>query len=107
MKNACSDSAAIERRLVETALTEADNSGFRRSLEELVAAKVPGRGRCLRSLLDGTPRLVFTKHYNMGGSHYAYTEGQSDAQRERHFSRFGSLPAGDGWCLREVHRVAR
>ena len=31
------------------------------------------------------PRVVFTKHYDMGGSHYAYTEGQSDAQAERHF----------------------
>jgi len=30
-------------------------------------------------------RVVFTKHYNLGGSHYAYTEGQSDAQAERHF----------------------
>ncbi len=30
-------------------------------------------------------RVVFTKHYDLGGSHYAYTEGQSDAQNERHF----------------------
>ncbi|MBL7223689.1 MAG: hypothetical protein ISS72_07540, partial [Candidatus Brocadiae bacterium] len=30
-------------------------------------------------------RIVFTKHYDLGGSHYAYTEGQSDAQAERHF----------------------
>ena len=30
-------------------------------------------------------RVVFTKHYDLGGSHYAYTEGQSDAQAERHF----------------------
>jgi hypothetical protein len=39
----------------------------------------------LRLLLEKAPRMVFTKHYNMGGSHYAYTEGQSDAQAERHF----------------------
>jgi len=39
----------------------------------------------LHSLLQKAPRIVFTKHYNMGGSHYAYTEGQSDAQAERHF----------------------
>ncbi len=31
------------------------------------------------------PKLVFTKHYNLGGSHYAYTEGVSDAQAERTF----------------------
>lgn len=39
----------------------------------------------LRPLAEHSPRIVFTKHYNLGGSHYAYTEGQSDAQNERHF----------------------
>ena len=34
---------------------------------------------------DQLRRVVFAKHYNLGGSHYAYTEGQSDAQHERHF----------------------
>ena len=29
--------------------------------------------------------IVFAQHFNMGASHYAYTEGLSDAQRERHF----------------------
>ncbi|MCK5863341.1 MAG: hypothetical protein KAH38_12705, partial [Candidatus Hydrogenedentes bacterium] len=29
--------------------------------------------------------IVFAQHYNMGASHYAYTEGLSDAQNERHF----------------------
>lgn len=36
-------------------------------------------------------RIVFTKHYDLGGSHYAYTEGQSDAQRERHFTPGAAL----------------
>jgi hypothetical protein len=36
-------------------------------------------------------RFVFTKHYDLGGSHYAYTEGQSDAQNERHFTPGSSL----------------
>ncbi|MEI8234379.1 MAG: hypothetical protein WCH57_06795 [Verrucomicrobiota bacterium] len=40
--------------------------------------------------------IVFTKHYNLGGSHYAYTEGQSDAQHERHF-----IP-GSSLCLLEM-----
>jgi hypothetical protein len=39
----------------------------------------------LQPVLAQTPRIVFTKHYTLGGSHYAYTEGQSDAQSERHF----------------------
>jgi len=41
-------------------------------------------------------RVVFTKHYDLGGSHYAYTEGQSDAQAERHFRPGASL------CLLEL-----
>ncbi|MFO7774317.1 MAG: hypothetical protein R6W89_00830 [Candidatus Hydrogenedentota bacterium] len=35
--------------------------------------------------------LVFARHYNIGGSHYAYTEGLSDAQNERHFRPGASL----------------
>ena len=45
----------------------------------------------LRLLLEKAPQMVFTKHYNMGGSHYAYTEGQSDAQSERHFEPGSAL----------------
>ncbi len=43
------------------------------------------RRRRLARWLPQLRRVVFTKHYDLGGSHYAYTEGQSDAQRERHF----------------------
>lgn len=45
----------------------------------------------LRPLLDKWRRIVFTRHYDIGGSHYAYTEGQSDAQRERTFVPGASL----------------
>ncbi len=45
----------------------------------------------LRTLLLKAPQIVFTKHYDLGGSHYAYTEGQSDAQAERHFEPGASL----------------
>ena len=41
-------------------------------------------------------KIVFTKHYDMGGSHYAYTEGQSDAQAERHFR------PGTALCILEM-----
>ncbi|MCY2931162.1 MAG: hypothetical protein NTV86_17060 [Planctomycetota bacterium] len=41
-------------------------------------------------------RVVFTKHFDMGGSHYAYTEAQSDAQHERNFAPGASL------CLMEM-----
>ena len=45
---------------------------------------------------DRLRRVVFTKHYDLGGSHYAYTEGQSDAQAERHFK------PGTALCLLEM-----
>jgi len=41
-------------------------------------------------------RVVFAKHFNMGASHYAYTEGQSDAQHERHFH------PGSALCVMEL-----
>jgi hypothetical protein len=49
------------------------------------------RGARLGTLLKKAPRIVFTKHYDLGGSHYAYTEGQSDAQNERVFVPGASL----------------
>jgi hypothetical protein len=55
------------------------------------------RAARLRTLLQAAPRIVFTKHYDLGGSHYAYTEGQSDAQAERHFVPGSSL------CLLLMH----
>ena len=48
-------------------------------------AAVVRRAERLARHQDMIRRVVFAKHYNLGGSHYAYTEGQSDAQHERHF----------------------
>jgi len=53
----------------------------------------------LRPHLDRLRAVVFTKHYDLGGSHYAYTEGQSDAQSERHFVPGASL------CLLEMDGI--
>jgi len=68
----------------------------RRWLELYVSACDQRRRRRLASLEARFPRLVFTQHYNLGGSHYAYTEGQSDAQHERHFE------PGSALCLLEL-----
>jgi len=57
------------------------------------------RRRRLEPWLERIRRVVFTKHYDMGGSHYAYTEGQSDAQRERHFR------PGTGLCLLKMDSI--
>jgi len=50
----------------------------------------------LQPLLKKCEKIVFTKHFNMGGSHYAYTEAQSDAQHERNFT------PGSALCLLEM-----
>jgi hypothetical protein len=49
------------------------------------------RAARLHALLKKSPRIVFTQHYDLGGSFYAYTEGQSDAQEERAFVPGASL----------------
>jgi len=69
----------------------------RRWLDLYVKACEKRRSIRLRPLLGKCNKIVFTKHYNMGGSHYAYTEGQSDAQHERTF-----VP-GLALCLLEMH----
>ncbi len=95
--------ARVEAGLVTRALEELGPAAtpYRETLEHLVKAAAPGSdgrwkdlyaGVCehrrrirLQRLVRKFPQIVFTKHYNLGGSHYAYTEGQSDAQAERHF----------------------
>lgn len=43
------------------------------------------------TVLAKAPRIIFTKHGDLGGSFYAYTEGQSDGQHERQFVPGASL----------------
>ncbi len=95
---------AREAALVQRVLGEVDREAgadLAARLEALVAGEVPGRdprwrelyvATCearraarLRGMLAQTPEIVFTRHGNLGGSHYAYTEAQSDAQAERNF----------------------
>ena len=54
------------------------------------------RARRLARIKEEAPRLVYARHYVMGGSHYAYTEALSDAQAERNFRAGGKL------CLAEL-----
>lgn len=108
--------ADIEERIIHRVLDElgADAAPFRREFDSLAGGAVePGERRWLdlyeracqarrfqrmRIVLEQSPRIVFTKHYNLGGSHYAYTEGLSDAQSERHF-----VP-GAALCLLEFEK---
>jgi hypothetical protein len=70
--------------------------GDPRWAELYLAACEARRAARLRPHREQLKQIVFTKHYDLGGSHYAYTEGQSDAQAERHF-----LP-GSSLCVLEM-----
>ncbi len=54
------------------------------------------RSARLQTVFRSAPRIVFTKHPTIRPSFFAYTEGQSDAQAERHFHPGASL------CLLEM-----
>jgi hypothetical protein len=106
--------ADVEKTLLLHVIEELGVRGkdFQSELEKLVQAATPShtepwlelyaaacrirREERLRSLAAKCPSFVFTKHFNMGGSHYAFTEGLSDAQAERHF-----VP-GSALCLLEI-----
>jgi hypothetical protein len=97
------DAASLERRLVAKAVAELGEPGsaLRQELERLGQAAAPAKDRrwldlyvkaCeqrrqqrLKTVLAKAPRIVFTKHRTIRPSFFAYTEGQSDAQDERHF----------------------
>ncbi len=64
-----------------------------------LAACEKRRAERLKPHADMLKRIVFTKHFNFGGSHYAYSEGQSDAQHEHHFQPGSSL------CLLETDGI--
>ncbi|MHC4120969.1 MAG: HzsA-related protein [Planctomycetota bacterium] len=72
------------------------NSDDRRWLDLYVRACEQRRALRFEPLLEKCSTIVFTKHFNMGGSHYAYTEAQSDAQHECNF-----VP-GTALCLLEI-----
>jgi hypothetical protein len=111
------DAAKIERRLIEKAVAELGEPGRtlrqeldrfgqgktapsdRRRLDLYVRACEQRRQHRLQTVLDKAPRIVFTKHRTIRPSFFAYTEGQSDAQAERHF-----LP-GSELCVLEMEGI--
>jgi hypothetical protein len=109
--------ASIEKEMIRRVLDELGPAGrgSARDFERLCETGASPNGRrwldlyieaCeqrrrirLEPVLKKAGRIIFTKHYNIGGSHYAYTEGQSDAQNERHF-----VP-GSALCVLEMEGV--
>ena len=106
--------ADVETKMLEKVLEELGDAAdpFRSRMDALIEAKTPGkdpawkelyvaacelrRHNRLASLRKAANKIVFAKHYNLGGSHYAYTEGLSDAQAERHFR------PGTALCILEL-----
>ena len=104
----------IEKKTIRAVLDELGSAGSKpaRDFERLCKSKArpndprwldlyvracrERRGIRLKPLLETCRKIVFTKHFDMGGSHYAYTEAQSDAQHERNF-----VP-GSALCLLEM-----
>ncbi len=111
------DRLDVDRRMMSRALGELGTAadGLRSAWEEWVSSSDPAarirrlqlyekaceRRRLLRlqTVLAKAPRIVFTKHRTLRPSFFAYTEGQSDAQNERHF-----LP-GSELCLLEMQGI--
>ncbi|MBN2139028.1 MAG: discoidin domain-containing protein [Sedimentisphaerales bacterium] len=105
------DNADIEMKMIAGVLGEigAEGAELKAAFEDLKQKKIPAddrqwldlyieacrvrRAARLARLIEAAPRIVFTKHFNMGGSHYAYTEAQSDAQAERQYR------PGAGLCI--------
>ena len=56
----------------------------------------------LAPLIERWPRIVFTRHFNFGGSHYAYTENLSDAQYVEAGRTNKSYRMGASLCLLEL-----
>jgi hypothetical protein len=107
-------SVSFERRMSEKVISEFGDSGQplrqkrdqlaksvphgtdRQWLELYVSACEMRRQQRLKTLVAKAPRIIFTKHRTIRPSYFAYTEGQSDAQAERHF-----LPDSE-LCLLEM-----
>jgi len=108
------DDCTLEAGAIKKIVAElgAAGEGFELEAAKLTAAKTPGndpkwrdlyiraatvrRAKRLKLLSIRCKKIVFTRHFEMGGSHYAYTEGLSDAQRERHFR------PGSALCMLDV-----
>ena len=117
--------AATETRIVDRVVEElADNGGpFRDRLERLLADKRPAedpawrklyvdacqarRQKRLRPLVQKYHRIVYTKHYNIGGSHYAYTENPTDAQRPERNRTNPDWRMGAELCLLQISADGR
>jgi hypothetical protein len=114
------DSAELEVAAIERVLAELGEgaSEYRVELDELLRSDSPGVDRRWRDLYERActdrrrqrlaplvkrwPRIVFTRHFDFGGSHYAYTENLSDAQYVEAKRTNSGYRMGAALCLLEL-----
>jgi len=112
--------ATVETRMVERVIAELRNprKPFQQRLARLQAQSAPGRDPAwktlyfdacrmrrqqrLAELVAKCPRIVYTKHYNIGASHYAYTENPTDAQSSERGRSNSDWRMGAQLCLMEI-----
>ena len=85
------DGAAKFRQAAERLGVKAGGGDDAAWLAAYKAACAERRAQRLARVKAEMPRLVYARHFIMGGSHYAYTEAVTDAQSERSFSPGGKL----------------
>jgi hypothetical protein len=104
------EEASLVEGVVDSLETDAD--ALRERLEQLVADSVSGDSSAWRELyadacrarraerlelaVELAPQFVYTKHYVMGASHYAYTEDVTD---EAFFDTSADLQPGSQLCM--------
>jgi len=113
------ESAMLENVLSELAQTDPHIvTSIRRETKRLRAQAIPGndpawrrfyleacrqrRAVRLHRLVTSYPRIIYTKHYNLGGSHYAYTENPTDSQYPERKRGNSDWRMGASLCLLEV-----
>ena len=72
------DSPLVQDWMLQDGRTDPADAAYIKASQER-------RNERLKTLKKTFPNIVFTKHFDLGGSHYAYSEAQSDAQNERNF----------------------
>ncbi|MBI9018935.1 MAG: hypothetical protein JEZ07_16915 [Phycisphaerae bacterium] len=86
--------AEIQQKIQTKVLNEIQTDAFKSKGPWLFRYKnacQARRDKRLQVIKNQASKIAFVKHHRLGGSHYAYTEAQSDAQSERNFHPGSSL----------------
>ncbi len=94
-ENPFTDSTCTARFMQATAASCPNSSDLTARLSGYRSVCATRRAQRLARVKELMPRLVYARHFVMGGSHYAYTEALSDAQAERSFHAGGKLCLAD------------